>query len=46
MMAFIASSRERRRVWFVSLARRKDGDDMDEKSCMSFEHEAGLRPSR
>lgn len=45
-MEFIASSRERRRVWFVSFASRKDGEDIEEKSCMSFAHDAGLKPSR
>lgn len=40
-MVLIESSTEERRVWFVSLASRKLGAAMDEKSCKSFEHPFG-----
>ncbi len=45
-MEFIDSSSARRRSWFVSLARRKDGDDMELNSCTSFELVTGLIASR
>jgi hypothetical protein len=40
------SSTEARRAWFVSLARRKLGADIEEKSCRSREHVAGERCSK
>lgn len=42
----MASSNDRRRSWFVSLAKRNDGDDMELKRSMIFRHVAELRPSR
>ena len=42
----MASNNERSRSWFVSLAKRNDGDDIELKSNMILEQVAGLRPSR
>ena len=42
----MASSNDRSRSWFVSLAKRKDGDDMELKRSMILRHVAELRPSR
>ena len=40
-MAFIKSSNDARSVWFVSLASRKLGADIEEKSWMSLEQALG-----
>jgi hypothetical protein len=32
MMAFMLSNRERRRSWLLSLANKKPGEDIEEKS--------------
>lgn len=45
-MAFIASSNDRSRRWFVSLANRKEGEDMELNNWMSLEHVVALSPSR
>ena len=45
-MAFIDSNSELRRVWFVSFAKRNDGDDMEAKSCRSLYEAKGLRFSK
>jgi hypothetical protein len=45
-MAFIASNSVVRSSWFVSLASRNDGDDMEENSCRSLALEEELRFSK
>lgn len=40
-MELMDSSIEARRLWFVSLASRKLGVDIDEKSCNILEHAPG-----
>lgn len=45
-MEFIDSSKDRKRLWLVSLAKRKDGEDMELKSCINFVLAAVLRPSK
>lgn len=42
-MAFMASSNECSSVWLLSFARRKLGDDIEAKSCSSFELDARPR---
>ena len=42
----MASSNDRRRLWLVSLARRKDGEDIELNNCMILEQVAALRPSK
>lgn len=39
------SSNDRRRLWFVSFARRNDGDDMELKSCISLALVMAFKPS-
>jgi len=46
MIAFIDSSNELRRSWLLSLARRKDGEDMDENNCRSLELVVPLMSSK
>ena len=45
-MAFMDSSNELRRSWLLSLARRNDGDDMDENNCNNLEDVVPLMPSK
>lgn len=45
-MVFMDSSNELNKSWLLSLASRKEGDDMDENSCNSFVHVVMLIPSR
>ena len=42
-MAFRASSKDWSRVWLFSFASKKLGEDIDAKSCKSFELEARPR---
>lgn len=46
MMEFMDSNRDRKRLWFVSLTSRKDGEDMELKSCINFMLVTVLKPSR
>jgi hypothetical protein len=46
MMAFIDSSSDVNKSWLLSFARRKEGEDMEEKSCISLEQVAIFMPSR
>lgn len=45
-MEFIDSSKDRKRLWLVSLASRKDGEDIELKSCINFVLVTVLKPSR
>jgi hypothetical protein len=45
-MELIDSSKDLSKSWFVSLARRNDGYDMDENNCISLELDTLLSPSR
>ena len=45
-MAFMLSKSDCKRSWLLSFASRKPGEDMDEKSCRSFEDAEALRFSR
>jgi hypothetical protein len=46
MIAFMLSSSDWRRSWLLSFVNKKPGDDIDEKSCNSFEEAEALRFSR
>lgn len=46
IIAFIDSSSDVSRAWFVSFANRKLGDDINEKRCRSRRHAREFRFSR
>jgi hypothetical protein len=45
-MEFIDSNSDLRRSWFVSLANKKDGEDIELNNCIIFEQVGPLKPSR
>lgn len=45
-MESMDSSKDRKRPWFVSLARRNDGDDIELNSCISLVLVTVLSPSK
>lgn len=45
-MEFIDSSKDRKRLWFVSFASKKDGEDIELNSCINFVLVVELSPSR
>lgn len=45
IMAFSASSSDFNRSWLLSLASRNEGEDMEEKSCISLVQVTVLMPS-
>ena len=45
-MAFMLSNSDCSRSWLLSFDSRKPGEDIDEKSCRSFEEAEALKFSR